>query len=123
MAHQGESSRTEVAPAHSDRSAVNNTRHFADGYRIGYGTGYAVGYAAGVTDEGDAWSAIFTGCAETWRRPDYAELQARREIDWQPCQQRCQACSRCIASLAYWARGGRPYLGVQAEADLVAVAS
>jgi hypothetical protein len=80
-------------------------------YQIGYGNGYQIGYAHGVRDEGAAWTAVFTGCAETWRRPNYAELENAREVDWQPCPARCKACSRCIASLAYWARGGRPYEG------------
>jgi hypothetical protein len=46
--------------------------------------------------------------------PAVAELEQRRVPDWQPCARKCQACSRCIASWAYWARGGRPYAGAGA---------
>jgi hypothetical protein len=88
---------------------------FETGYWIGYGNGYSAGYAHGGQEVDDAWQAIVTGFAETFRRPNYAEIEARRIPDWRPCPQRCKACSRCIASLAYWSRGGRPYEGVEAE--------
>jgi len=99
-----------------------NDDDFEAGYRLGYGNGYSAGYAHGVRDEGDAWSVIFTGCAETWRRPNYAELEQRRRIDHDPCPAKCRRCSRCIHSLAYWARGG-PYPGVQTQHEFAQVAS
>jgi hypothetical protein len=97
----------------SVRRGTDDLRDLELGYQLGYGDGYGIGYAHGVRDEGDAWQAILTGFAETWRRPNYAELQRRRLFDWQPCPLRCRSCSRCIASRAYWARGGQPYAGVQ----------
>lgn len=97
--------------------AADTLADFEAGYRLGWGTAYATGYAHGVRDEGDAWSTIVTGAAESWRRPRYAELEQRRTFDWQPCPAMCRACSRCIASRAYWARGGQPYAGVQGVAS------
>lgn len=51
-------------------------------------------------------------------KPALVEVERTRKPDWQPCRARCRACSRCIASLAYWLRGGRRYLGVDREAEL-----
>lgn len=47
----------------------------------------------------------------------------RVEPDNQPCPQRCRRCSLCIRSLAYWARGGRDYLGVEGELRMTQVGS
>lgn len=85
----------------------------------------ALGYRAGVCDGradvlaavGEAGRAIAPGAAAVMKQPSWDELQSRRAPDYQPCPARCSACSRCIASLAYWSRG-RPYLGVEQEAAL-----
>jgi hypothetical protein len=58
-----------------------------------------------------------------WRSPTYAQLEAQRVITHEPCRVRsCRGgCSRCIHAAAWRKRGGRPYLGVQREAELAAV--
>lgn len=90
-------------------------QQFELAYRIGYGNGYDHGWRQGVDAEQQAWDRIFhTPYLNDWRRPSHAELVERRIPDWQPCRQRCQACSRCVASMAYWARGGKPFTGVGA---------
>lgn len=73
---------------------------FTAGYTLGFESGHDVGYRRGVADEGAAWTAIFTGCAETWRRPEYAELQQRRRPTNEPCRTRCGRCSSCIRAQA-----------------------
>ncbi|MDP9092273.1 MAG: hypothetical protein M3N95_04855 [Actinomycetota bacterium] len=88
---------------------------FEAGYRLGFPAGYERGYASGVQDEGDAWTSIMTGVSSVLRNPEHAELERRRQPDYTPCPYKCRACSRCIASMAYWARGGRPYMGRAAE--------
>ncbi len=50
-----------------------------------------------------------------WVHPRFAEFAKRREPDHRPCPARCRRCSRCIHSLAWFARGGRAYLGIVAE--------
>jgi hypothetical protein len=93
-------------------------------WRLGYATGYDVGYAHGVEDEGAAWSSILTGCTDTFRSPHQDELRAvRDEIRHDPCPARCDKCSRCFHSRAWWGRGCRPFEGVEAEAARVRQAS
>jgi hypothetical protein len=58
--------------------------------------------------------------ATVWKLPWHAEVEKHRVIDHRPCPAMCRRCSRCIHSLDYWARGGRPYLGVQREAEAAA---
>jgi hypothetical protein len=53
-----------------------------------------------------------------WVHPRFAEVVKRRQVDHEPCPTRCRRCSRCVHSLAYWARGGRDYRG-QANEDPV----
>jgi hypothetical protein len=116
----GRSGVQKTAAKQSESTIAQPADDLADlalGYQVGYGNAYQVAYAHGVADESAAWTAIFTGCAATWRRPNYAELEQRRTFDWQPCPRRCRACSRCIASEAYWRRGGKPYGGIQAVAS------
>lgn len=48
--------------------------------------------------------------------PRHASLEAVREPDHRPCPGRCRKCSKCIHALSYFERGGRPYLGIEAEA-------
>lgn len=55
-----------------------------------------------------------------WVHPRFSELEEIRKPDYRPCPAKCRACSRCVASESYWSRGGRPYLGVEAEARLAA---
>jgi hypothetical protein len=86
------------------------TPDFVAGYQLGWCAAADVEFRRGY-DQADAeWTAVLTGCTETFRRPTHAELEARRQIDHQPCSRRCRSCSRCIHSLAYYARGG-PYMG------------
>jgi hypothetical protein len=93
----------------------DDLRDFRAGYQLGYGAAADVEYRRGY-DQADAeWTAVLTGCTETFRRPNYAEVQARRVIDHQPCSSKCKACSRCIHSMAYWARGG-DYMGAGVSA-------
>lgn len=112
----GEKISTNTLPRGTDVAGL--TREFGDAYRLGYGTGFDVGHAHGVADEGDAWTAVVTGWAQDWRRPRYAELEARRVVDHRPCPARCGKCSRCVCSEAWQRRGGRPYFGVRREAEL-----
>jgi hypothetical protein len=84
-------------------------------FDLGWHAGYRAGYAAGVADVEAAWQSIVTGWAEDWRRPNYAELQARREVTHEPCERSCGQCSRCIHSRAWHARGGRSYSGNEAS--------
>jgi hypothetical protein len=91
------------------------TRDFSDGYRLGFATGWDVGHAVGVKDEGDAWTSIVTGWAEDWRRPRHDELLARRAVTHEPCVTRCGRCATCVHAEAWERRGGRPFLGVEAE--------
>jgi hypothetical protein len=113
----------DIQSIHSVDDAHAAVRDLELGWSVGYGHGYDIGRAHGRAEEGDAWQAIITGWAETTRRPNYAEIEARRVPDWRPCRQRCRACSRCIASLAYYGRGGRPYEGVERERELAGAVS
>lgn len=91
------------------------TDDFTAGYTLGYATGYDVGHAHGVTEESAAWTSVLTGCTDTWRQPRREEVLRAREVDHQPCPTKCRTCSACFHSLSWYERGGRPYLGVQAE--------
>lgn len=91
---------------------------FDAGYRLGFATAAQVEYRRGEHDADDRWTSALTGCTSTWRSPGRDETEQTRTPDWQPCSMKCRRCSRCIASMAYWARGGRPYLGVAAAIEL-----
>lgn len=85
----------------------------------------ALGYRAGVRDGRDDVLVEIGRAGEAVRRhgkpvlaqPAWDVLQGRRDPDYQPCAARC---ARCIASLAYAGRGGRPFLGVEREAEMAA---
>jgi hypothetical protein len=51
--------------------------------------------------------AIARAARAGWMHPRYDEIVKRRAVDHQPCRARCRSCSRCVHSLAYYARGGR----------------
>jgi hypothetical protein len=87
---------------------ADDLRDLELGYHIGYGNGYDIGYAHGVRDEGDAWTAVFTGCAETWRRPNYAEVEKTRATLRSCLCNRCSACVRRAAVERNIARYGQP---------------
>jgi hypothetical protein len=71
---------------------------------------------AAIQDAGEIIARV-SGMAQ-WQHPRYAELEKRRQPDHQPCGSRCDSCSCCIHAQAWRSRGGRPYLGVAAEAVL-----
>jgi hypothetical protein len=58
---------------------------------------------------------VARGAGPTWQHPRQAELERCRTPDHRPCPTKCDRCSRCIHSHAWWRRGCRPYLGVEAE--------
>ena len=100
---------------------------FAAGYTLGYETGREIGWTTGYRDsEIDherAWLPVARRVRVGANDPSTVELERLRTPDFQPCPTRCSTCSRCIASRAYWARGGRQYLGQEQEAALAAGAS
>lgn len=104
-------------------SSQTTLRDFVEGYNLGWHTGYDVGIVHGAAEESAAWSSILTGCTSTWRVARRDETIASRVLSHDPCRKRCRACSRCIHSLAWWSRDGRPYEGVAAEAARLARAS
>jgi hypothetical protein len=55
--------------------------------------------------------------------PTQAALAKARTLSHDPCRTRCKKCSQCFHSMSYWARGGRDWLGVAAEAELARGAS
>ncbi|MDQ6875798.1 MAG: hypothetical protein M3042_12145 [Actinomycetota bacterium] len=82
---------------------------------------YAAGWADGWRDAESAaaasWKPLAAWVRGTANSPSYNVLAARRATpDTDPCSDRCRRCSRCVGSLAYWGRGGRDWLGVEAEA-------
>jgi hypothetical protein len=91
----------------------------------------SVGWRVGVVDGrrdvlariGQAGQAVRLAAGRDLHRPRWDELAGRREIDHQPCPTKCRKCARCLHSLAYYGRGGRDYLGVQAEAELAGASS
>jgi hypothetical protein len=89
---------------------------FADGFDVGVDAGLVVGFRQGWTAHVDRVQARF-GLA-VLDEPTRGELARLREVDHRPCAARCRRCSRCIHSLAYYGRGGRDYLGVEAERRL-----
>lgn len=86
----------------------------------------ALGYRAGIHDGrceilaaiGEAGDNVRRAASPVLKQPALDTLLGRRDPDFRPCPARCQRCARCIASMAYWARGGRPYLGLEQEAAL-----
>jgi hypothetical protein len=87
--------------------------------QTGIDAGYSLGYRDGWDDHGrriDLWLGIVKSGLDA---PTQTGLAKARELSYDPCSLKCRRCSRCIHSLAYWARGGRDYLGVEAEATLL----
>lgn len=83
----------------------------------------------GATERANGWqlaveqfiadsNEIARAAGPLWRHPRQAETDARRVVDHQPCRTKCDRCSRCLHSRAWYARGQRPFLGVEAEATL-----
>ena len=94
---------------------------FLDGVDLGTEAGYAVGWRDGY-ERRDFEAMLAYGIAKAAiGLPTKAELAKRRMVDHRPCPRKCRRCSKCVHSLAYWARGGRDYLGVEAEAELARV--
>jgi hypothetical protein len=92
-------------------------------WHLGYEVGWANGYTRADADMASAWHTMYLSTRATLESTMLIELERRREPDWRPCPARCGACSRCIASLAYWRRGGREFLGIAREARLARTAS
>lgn len=44
-----------------------------------------------------------------WKHPRMSEIERRRVVDHQPCRARCDRCSACLHSRAWYARGCRPF--------------
>lgn len=87
----------------------------------------ALGYRAGLIDGraqvmaalGEAGTAAARLARPILDQPAWDVILGRRELDHKPCPAKCRKCSRCIHSLAWWERGGRPFLGVEQERALV----
>jgi hypothetical protein len=110
--------RQESRPATSTTTKTESTATLWHFLEVGIDAGYAVGWGDGYDwrdREVQGWLGV---SREHLKSPLYAELQERRTLSHDPCRTRCKKCSKCIHSLAYWARGGRDYLGVEAEAAL-----
>ncbi|WP_073387924.1 hypothetical protein [Jatrophihabitans endophyticus] len=87
-------------------------------YQLGWTDGHTAGRQAAERDMQDCWSQLAAVVRVRAVDPQVAELERiRNTVDGSPCPQRCDSCSRCIASRAWWARGGRPYLGRDGEAE------
>jgi hypothetical protein len=88
-------------------------------FDIGADAGYTLGYQEGFRDGSDRVHAEYQSWLGVFRPvlslPLQEDLKQRRALSHDPCRARCRKCSQCIHSLAYWARGGRDYLGVEAE--------
>lgn len=86
----------------------------------------ALAYRLGVEDGrqqllaaiGQAGVDVARAAQPVLRQRRHEDIFRSRQIDHAPCPTRCGSCSRCIASRAYWSRGGRPYLGAAREAQL-----
>lgn len=89
---------------------------FADGFDLGVSAGLAVGFQQGWGAHVERVQARF-GLA-VLDEPTQDKLAQLRAVDHQPCSRKCRRCSRCIHSMAYYGRGGRDYLGVEAERRL-----
>lgn len=95
---------------------------FAEGYSAGLATGLDLGFRQGENAEARLWSEAL-GELQQADQTTAAEYELRRAEDpIEPCRARCRSCSRCVRSIAYWGRGGRDYLGVEAEAALAGAA-
>lgn len=101
---------------------------YQTGRRIGWVQGYRAGFTAG-TEVGGAGTLIALKHAlpegvlldllpDLPYIREYERLQRLREVNHDPCRLRCGNCSQCVHSMDYWRRGGRDYLGVEAERQL-----
>jgi hypothetical protein len=103
----------------SDSESTATLWHFLE---LGIDAGYAVGWGDGYSErdsEVQAWLGVSRAHLKS---PSYAELEERRQHHTDPCRTKCARCSQCIHSMAFWRRGGRDYLGVEAEAALAGAA-
>jgi hypothetical protein len=91
-------------------------------YTIGFETGYVEGYRQGANEYGDRidrWLGIARSGLDA---PTQAELAKARALSHEPCRTKCARCSQCVHSQAWYRRGRRDYLGVEAEAALAGAA-
>jgi hypothetical protein len=101
----GSDGRVRIVQAPAERRFAVNERltpasesdPFALGYWVGHGNGYDAGYAHGRRDESAEWQSALTGCTDTWRRPNHAELEQRRTT-LRECH--CDRCSACVRRAA-----------------------
>lgn len=85
---------------------------FAEGQRFGEARGDATGYDRGCADTDALWTAALGIARRHAQMPTEDELRRRRTSDpVDPCPTRCQKCSRCVRSVAWWARGGADHPG------------
>lgn len=87
----------------------------AKAYELGKVDGYATGARDVERQFAESWAVLAAEVRARASRPSAAELRRAWQPTYQPCSTRCDACSACFASRAYWSRGGRPYLGADAE--------
>lgn len=93
----------------------------SDDYVLGYELGvhvswneaWSAGWDAAEQDMASAWAKVAKEVRDRANDRPAAELRALRdaEPDHQPCPRKCDACSRCIHSRAWYSRGKQPYLG------------
>jgi hypothetical protein len=87
------------------------------GVHLGMLWGIEQGIAAEQWAEECRWHRVFLTTRAVLDAEPLDVIAQRRVPDWQPCPSWCRACSRCIASIAYRARGGSPYGGVHQEVE------
>lgn len=88
------------------------------GYELGVSTAwsaYAAGWEAAEADMASGWAKIAAEVQAGARQPSAAALAERRQQDHQPCPTKCDACSQCLHSRAWYARGQREYTGGPVE--------
>ena len=93
-----------------------------------YVDGYTVGFQTGTEIEHDRWTYWLGIARKRLDTTAYVEIERRREVDHQPCAGKCRRCSRCIHSMAWYARGRRDFRGTEVDPvvwpiDALAVAS
>lgn len=93
----------------TERCPAEAVKWLSLGWRLGLIDGRDEGLHAAELDMAEAWHRVWLDVRKTMAQPTFAELAGRRRADHRPCPARCRKCSRCMASLAYWNRGGRPF--------------
>lgn len=87
-------------------------------YQLGYARGHAAGQREAEREMQVAWSAAVRTVKPVLAQPTREELDRRRGEHHDACPRRCGSCSACICAAAWRSRGGRPFLGRAAEAEL-----